>query len=80
MACHMSLGASAIDLTSVITVSLSCASVRSTRACWISGISGISGEGVRDGVCNPDVDGSDAAGGSRILIGAPPIKPQHCCR
>ena len=63
----LSLGASAVT-----TVSLSCASVRSTRACWISGISG---EGVRDGVGNPDVDGSDAAGGSRILIGAPPIKP-----
>ena len=69
-----SLGASAIDMTSVSSVSLSCASVRSTRACCTSG------EGVRDGVSNPDVDGSDAAGGSRILIGTPPIKTQHCHR
>ena len=64
-----SLGASAIDLTSVSTVSVSCVSVCSTRACRTSG------EGVRDGVGNPNVDGSDAARGSRILIGAQPIKP-----
>ena len=69
-----SLGASAIDLTSVSSVSLSCVSICSTRACCTSG------EGVRDGVSNPDVDASDAPGGSRILIGAPPIKPQHCHR
>ena len=70
-----SLGASAIDLTSAsITVSLSCVFVCSTRACCTSG------EGVRDGVGNPDADGSDTPGGSRILIGAPPINPQHCHR
>ena len=65
-----SLGANTIDLTSksMATVSSSCTTVCSICACCTSA------EGVRDGVSNPDVDGSDAVGGSCILISASPIK------
>ena len=66
-----SLGTSAIDLTSksMANVSLSCASVCPICVCCTSG------EGVSDGVSNPDVDGSDATGGSCILTSVSSIKP-----
>ena len=67
-----SLGTNPIDLTSksMATVSSSCTTVCPICACCTSA------EGMRDGVSNPDVDinGSDAVGGSCILISASPIK------